>query len=134
VDSLTDADKTFLALTAWKESRGEGRIGMLAVAYSILNRVKAGIGGTTVLDVVTKKWQYSSMTAPGDAMLVQWPHSGDDTWASALEAADMAASGSVPDPTNGATDYCNLAVAQPAWAKVYRQTAVVGHHTFFARN
>ncbi len=128
-----NVDLVMMALTAWREARGEGPQGMLAVAWVIANRVKAGIEGTCALDVVTAKWQFSSLTAPGDAMLIQWPHSSDPAWIEACSAATTAMSGSSADPTGGATDYANLAVCDPAWAKVYKRSAVIGHHTFFTR-
>jgi len=60
-----------LALMLWREARGESDEAKIAVAHTVVNRVAhPGWWGRTVDDVIAKKWQYSSMTDPGDPQLV----------------------------------------------------------------
>src|SRR3990172_10413739 len=80
---LTNATCTqtfYLALAIWREARGEPQLGRTAVGYSILNRVaRPSWWGRTVDEVITKKWQYSSLTDPRDKQLPRWDQSGTNT-------------------------------------------------------
>lgn len=127
---MQDWYKAILALVVWREARGESKEGKLAVANVIRNRVEATHLPDQWDDIIERKWQFSSMTAPGDAMLVQWPHDGDQTWSDSMAAAEHVFSGGC-DNTGGATFYCNLDVCHPAWADTYHQTIKIGRHTFF---
>ena len=129
--NYSDWYKAVLALVIWREARGEGAEGMRAVAHVIKNRVDASHLPDSWDTVIERKWQFSSMTAPGDPMLVQWPIHPDASFAQAMKIAAEVFSGSDPDLTSGATHYCNLNVCHPAWADTLHQVAVIGHHTFF---
>jgi N-acetylmuramoyl-L-alanine amidase len=126
--------KFILALVVWREAGGEGREGMRAVAHVIRNRVLSTKLPDTWDDVIEGKWQFSSMTAPGDGMLVQWPSDKKDgaTFGASMEIAESVFNGTDADPTNGATHYANLHLCDPAWAHTLKQLAVIGNHTFFA--
>ncbi len=77
----------FLARTLWREARGESRATKLAVAHSILNRVaRPSRWGQDVLGVAFKRWQYSSLPAPGDPNLVA-PGARDTAWLECLAIA-----------------------------------------------
>lgn len=119
-----------LALVAWREARGEGRDGMKAVMCVVRNRVNAGMGDWD--HVITKRWQFSSMTAPSDPMLVQWPDSPDAQFQDALLLVDGVFDGSTPDITHGATFYFNPAVVLPTWAASMVKVASIGHHDFYS--
>src|ERR1039458_10023811 len=111
------ANLIFLALCVWRESRGESAEAQLAVAYSILQRVaRGGWWGTDVQSVIGKKWQYSSITTPGDPNLIQWPLSNDPSWDACVHAAQAALTCSLPNPAPGADWYFDGSVNRPGWA------------------
>lgn len=110
---------SLLALCIWRESRGQTILAKLGVAWSIRNRVNhPGWWGTDWASVITKRWQFSSMTAPGDVNLVAWPLPVDTSWHASLDAAQQAYSGTGTDPTNGATHYFDQSLDSnpPNWA------------------
>lgn len=127
-----------LALCAWREARNQGQDGMLAVCWSIRNRVfKAGKTwwGDDWEEVILHKWQYSSFN-PDDpnAKLLPSDPSVDSTWSNALAAAERAYLGWGIDPTRGATHYYNpKIVVAPPW--VGSSTTIfkvqIGDHRFY---
>lgn len=121
-----------LALVIWREARGEPNEGKQAVAHVIRNRVLRTPGQNQWDHVITAKWQFSSMTAPGDRTLVEWPTTPDPQFEACMLIASDAFNGVGDDPTFGATHYANLKVCNPAWAKTMKVAAVIGNHTFFA--
>lgn len=116
-----------LALTMWREARGEGLEGMKAVGCVIRNRVHNG----TWSEIITAKWQFSSLTAPGDAMLVSWPVQNDIQFLEAMALAGGIYTGVLTDNTNGATHYFNPSVVKPKWAASLTKVASIGHHDFY---
>lgn len=127
---------SLLALTAWREARGEGREGMRAVMHVIRNRVVAAPSSIDYGHVITKKWQFSSMTATGDGELVDWPNRPDPAFQLAMDLVPSVMDGSDPDITNGALYYYNPATATSQWFKdniadKMPKVATIGHHEFF---
>ena len=111
------ADITFLALTVWREARGEGSEGKLAVAKCILNRVqKPGWWGKDIMSVVFKKWQFSSLTDPKDPQLTTWPKSDDKAWIESLDIAEKALTWTTGHPAPGADSYYDISISPPKWA------------------
>lgn len=107
----------FLALTTWREARGESYTAKLAVAFSILNRVShPAWWGNDVMSVCFKRLQYSSMTNKGDPNLVAWPSSTDQSWTDSMQASIAAISGSVKNPAPGADSYFDTSISPPDWA------------------
>lgn len=126
------SDLTFLALVVWREARAEPYLGKLAVAYSILNRVaRPSWWGRTLLEVVTKKWQYSSMTDPNDRQLTTWPTSYDSVWTECLTAAQHALEASEPNPAIGADSYYAVSIKAPNWATAETFVVQIGAHRFY---
>lgn len=131
--------RSVLALVIWREARGESHEGRAAVACVIRNRVLATHLEDQWEDVIEKKWQFSSMTAPGDGMLVQWPKQPDAAFEDCMLIATAAIEDTLIDITNGACFYANLAVVPKEssfWSTVannpaHPQTVVIGHHTFY---
>lgn len=114
--------KSVVALCLWREARGEPLDGQRAVLHVIKNR------GGDPLGQVTKKWQFSSMTAVGDSQLILYPTEEqvapfellvDKVWTDDL------------DLTNGATHYFNPSVVLPSWAEGMVKTVSIGHHDFY---
>lgn len=124
----SDFDKSILALTLWREARGEGMDGMRAVGCVIRNRVTPTMGWARVIEA---KWQFSSLTAPGDPELVLWPLPDDLSWQSAMVLAEGVYNGSLTDNTGGATHYFNPSVVLPKWAATLTKTLDIGNHAFY---
>ena len=136
-------DQFVWQLTVWREAMNQGLDGMEAVAWVMINRLKSGKHGGSLMEVCTERLQFSSMTALGDPMTVKWPTHMNVAEANAWRLAEIACSGvedgSVPDPTHGATYYANLATAKSGWffENIVRdtvnhpQTAQINNHTFY---
>ncbi len=111
------ADRAFLALTIWREARGELYEARVGVAMVILNRVlRPSWWGRDVQSVIFKKWQFSSLTDPGDPQLTKWPLTADPSWIDCLEIACSAIDGSLVNPVPGADSYFDISIPAPAWA------------------
>jgi hypothetical protein len=96
---------------------------MYAVLCVIRNR-----GGDRI-NTVEAKWQFSSLTAPDDPMLIQWPADGDPQFELAMSLVTN--SPVLPDITSGATHYFNPNVVLPSWAAKMTKVASIGHHDFY---
>jgi spore germination cell wall hydrolase CwlJ-like protein len=111
------ADITFMALTLWREARGETKEVRRGIAAVIMNRAKnPSWWGHNVMEVLFKKWQFSSMTDPNDKQLTKWPQPNDDIWLECLEIAEMAIEGHFVWKLNGANHYYDVSIPPPAWA------------------
>lgn len=131
-----DEQIEYMARTMWGEARGEGATGMRAVGHVIMNRVKSGSWyGATPKDVVLKKWQFSCWNEndPNRAKLLAVT-TADSEYATALSLAKAIYAGTMPDITNGATNYLALGSLSsvPSWASRMKQVASIGNHTFYA--
>lgn len=129
-------DVSLLALVVWREARGEPRLGKLAVAYSILNRVaRPSWWGSDVSTVAWKKWQYSSMTDPRDLQLAKLPtpyvKAGWEMWQESLEVALRAYLREEENPAPGADSYFADTIAPPKWADPSKFVVKIGHHSFY---
>lgn len=136
---MSDIDT--LARTIFGEARGEGVVGMEAVAAVIMNRVNADLGndkkpdwwGEGVKAVCLKPWQFSCWNEndPNREKLVSVT-TRDPWFAHAVEIAKRAVKGELPDPTNQADHYCTETVApHTSWAKGKTPVARIGRHVFF---
>lgn len=129
---------SLMALCAYFEAQDQGEQGMLAVCWTMVNRVDTpGVTwwGDDEEDVILKKWQYTAMRVakPLDEILP-----GDPTknlvWGAALRMAERAYLRMGVDPTNGATHYyAPKIVAEPKWVKapgtVFK--CQIGDHLFY---
>lgn len=102
---MNPEDLFMVALCCWREARNQLEDGMTAVAWVIRNRSLKH--QTSPYFEVTKKLQFSSITAPGDTQLSIWPIEADGRWQDALQIAQKVWAGSMVDPTDGATLYYN---------------------------
>ena len=117
------------ALCAWREARGEGRDGIRSVLHVIENRANAA--GKSWAEIVYAKWQFSSMTAPGDPELDLIPKAPDPIFEECCELADAIFDDKDFDLTQGATHYFADSIPMPSWAAAMTQTVKIGHQTFF---
>lgn len=111
------AELAFMALTLWREARGESALCKTAVAHSILNRVnRPSWWGRDVMGVIFKKWQYSSLTDPKDPQLTKWPAKDDVSWQECLVITDKVLRGLLDNPAPGADSYHDISIPAPKWA------------------
>lgn len=139
---VTDKDRDVLARTLWGEARGEGLAGMVAVAWSIRNRVdmdlhndgKPDWWGEGYTEVCQKPYQFScwNKSDPNQPYLSGAKQIPFRELAQCRVAADQVIDGKVTDPTGGATHYYATTMPKaPAWAAKAKQTLKLGHHIFF---
>lgn len=128
---------TILSKTLWAEARNQGDDGMAAVAWVVLNRVKARRlrWGLTPKDACLAPMQFSCWNAgtPSRAQLhAMSPADPKLDAASSIAQRALAVPPVLPDPTHGATSYyAPAAVATPYWAVGHKPCAVIGGHVFF---
>ena len=125
------SDKVFLALAVWREARGEPIACQYAVANSVVNRVhRPSWWGKSVMEVLFKKWQFSSLTNPNDKQLATWPKD-DDSWKQCLQVASDAIYGTAPDPAPHADSFFDDSIPPPKWAKANMFVGKIGHMSFY---
>jgi len=157
----TDQEIDVMARTLWGEARGEPYTGIVAVAWVILNRARADVGGDGkpdwwgegILGVCCKPWQFSCWNEndPNRAKMLALKE-GDWTFDRmrfvARQTAQLAFDGDTGerdaaggerarrhvDPTDGAVAYLTsklLATAPPKWALGRTPCCTIGAHAFF---
>lgn len=131
-----------LATMIYGEARGEAEKGMVAVAYTAVNRS----GKKTVCKVVLSPKQYSifngnpTLRAAALSLHLE-PRQKNiidkESWRKSLEVAKAVMRKEVGDPTNGATHYLAPTVMRlkkykyPKWSKQYQLAAVIDNHRFY---
>jgi spore germination cell wall hydrolase CwlJ-like protein len=137
---MTDAekDRDVLARTLYGEARGESLAGMVAVAWTIRNRVNDGKAkswwGEGYAGVCLKPYQFScwNKNDPNFPFLSGAKPIPVGEMAKAVMVATAVMDGAYPDPTGGATHYYATTMPKaPAWAAKAKQTLKLGHHVFF---
>lgn len=108
---MSHADYFMMALCLWREARGEGRPGQVAVGCVVRNRTLRN--HSTFYEEVVKPWQFSSITAKGDPQLSLYPLPMDAQWQQCSTLAQSIVNGEVQDVTGGATLYWNPKAIDP---------------------
>ncbi|MEN5032530.1 cell wall hydrolase [Pseudomonas sp. Ps21-P2] len=136
--TVTDKDRDVLARTVYGEARGEGLAGMVAVAWTIRNRVNDGQEkswwGEGYAGVCQKPYQFSCWNRgdPNYPFLSGARQIPFSELAQCQIAADQVIDGKVPDPTGGATHYYATTLSKaPEWAARAKRTLKLGDHVFF---
>ncbi len=143
----TQADLDDAARTVWAEARGEGDLGMVAVACVLVNRWRKpcwwsrdkgdDIPDDTLQAVCRDPWQFScwNLNDPNREKLLALS-AADPMFRRAmvvvLQAIDIA--GTDKDPSRGATHYHTTAMGFPtSWGdrSKYEERAVIFHHRFY---
>ena len=128
-DSLPSRqDIRVMALNMYHEARGEGRLGMLAVGWVVLNRMADKSYPDTVAGVIYQGCQFS-WVCDGRS---DRPRDGN-AWRRALEVAAELLSRSVPDPTGGAMWYHASWLRNPSFGSDVARAARIGRHIFYTR-
>lgn len=134
VVTVTDnSEADTLARTMYGEARGEGAIGMQAVANVVVNRAnRGGWYGLTISEVCKKPKQFScwNKTDPNYKKITSVTLD-DPTFATAFQLAMQAVAGTLPDITSGATEY-HAKTIKPNWNwEKLVQVANIGNHVFY---
>tara|TARA_B100000686_G_scaffold340537_2_gene416398 strand:- start:50 stop:535 length:486 start_codon:yes stop_codon:yes gene_type:complete len=122
-----------LTLNMYWEARGEGEVGLRAVAHVTLNRVRSLLFPDSICDVVAQGGQ----NAQGGACQFSWWCDGLDDWPYDMRMwrashtiARKVMLGRDSDPTSGALWY-HADYVIPYWADDYIQTVQIGPHIFY---
>lgn len=117
-----------MALNMYWEARGEGSDGMIAVGWTVLNRMRSRRFPSTPCDVVYQGgqrrgcefswWCDGRSDRPRDAR----------SWQLAQRLAERVLMAPPPDPTGGALYYHATSV-RPGWA--HTRTTRIGQHLFY---
>jgi len=128
-----------LARTLWGEARGEGELGIEAVACVIANRVaiaEKGRGprmfGTGTFESACRFPYQFSCWLPSDPNLEKLKSVTEDDRAFrvCMGIAEIAVSGNLEDITVSATHYHTKQI-KPAWAAGKAPCATIGNHLFY---
>lgn len=132
-----DLSVDVLARTLYGEARGEGSIGMQAVANVVLNRVKIAQDkegfwwGSTIIQVCQKPYQFSCWNrSDPNFRKLQAVDKSDLYFATALRIAQRAVAGTLEDITSGATHYHAKGI-EPYWTRNEKPIATIGRHIFY---
>jgi N-acetylmuramoyl-L-alanine amidase len=123
-----------LSLNIYHEARGEPDTGQLAVAYVTLNRARSN--NMSVCDVVVEPHQFSWTTGGVMMRMKGWTlmpsRVPKDLKAlhKAVAIAELAMSGGVEDPTQGAVFY-HADYVSPYWRSGMTQIVGIGQHLFY---
>lgn len=131
-----------LATMIYGEARGEAEKGMVAVAYTAVNRAV----NKTVCGVVLSPKQYSifnnnpALKAAAMSLHLEPKQKNiidKESWKKALAVAKIVIRKEINDPVMGSTHYISDNVMKtkgylyPKWSKEYTQVAIIGEHRFF---
>lgn len=110
----SDYELFMLALTVWRESRGEPLPAKVGVAWTIRNRViRPSWWGKTWVNVVLCPEQFSCYNR-SDPNSTKFPLETDSSWADSMSTAQQVYQGIVSDPTGGADHYFS-GDGTPSW-------------------
>jgi hypothetical protein len=131
----SDGETTCLASAIYFEARGEGRLGELAVAQVVINRVKDPAFPKTICGVVYQnanelhRCQFS-FACDGVADRI----TDKASWREALDVAE----GVLKNPSEmvladvGNSTHYHATFVSPQWARKMKLVDMIGHHVFYA--
>lgn len=117
-----------LAITIWREARGEGMAGMTGVYHVIMNRALADREGwpSDPEQVCLQPYQFSCWNSL-DPQRKLYPNRGDVQYQQAQYIANL----DPTDPTGGATAYFDSSITAPSWADPKLFTVAIGRLRFY---
>jgi N-acetylmuramoyl-L-alanine amidase len=148
INHINPQEEQCLATMVYGEARGESETGMIAVAYSAINRVQASNGKKSLCDVVLAPKQYSVFNYNAAfkelaSRIESRPSTNNsleqDAWKRAHKVTHLVMTKAVKDPTMGATHYLAPIVMKskkyhtPKWAKEYKLVMTIDNHLFYKR-
>lgn len=122
-----------LGLLIWREARGESITTQYQVGHTVKNRLEnPSWWGKTWIEVITKKWQYSSLTDPRDKQLTRWPNGLDDNkFGQCLQIAYNIYFGNAVVPFPEADSYYDDSIKPPKWATPAKRLGKLDHIVFY---
>jgi N-acetylmuramoyl-L-alanine amidase len=126
-------DRAVMALTVWREARGESYAAKIGMAWVIRNRSEdAGKRWhRSIAEVCLQPLQFSCYN-PTDPNAVKMPRLKDLSFVECLSAVVEVMKAEAVDPTRGANHYHALAPGkEPAWADESKLTAIIGRTRFY---
>ncbi|MCB1971526.1 MAG: cell wall hydrolase [Geminicoccaceae bacterium] len=127
--------KRLFALNMYHEARSEGREGMVAIGWVVLNRVADPKYPDTITGVITQKrgrhcewgwWCDGKSDKPTEPKMWEMAQSLTD---------EMLGANPPADPTGGALWFQESFRKRPGWmGSDVRETTTIGRHNFFGRN
>jgi spore germination cell wall hydrolase CwlJ-like protein len=128
------SDEALATLTIWTEAQGESFEGKVAVGEVIRERMRRKYASDgTVAGTVARRYQFSAWNDDHQdntllirALKLDWGDVGIPECQRAWEKS------ATTNYVSKAVLYCNLAVAQPDWAKPEKLVAKIEHHSFFS--
>jgi spore germination cell wall hydrolase CwlJ-like protein len=128
-----------LARTLWGEARGEGELGIRAIACVIKNRFNerkwySFLNGThTIAGVCKKPWQFScwNKSDPNYKKMLSVTLENDPAFKVCWQAAGEAVDGYIDDITFGANHYFATWIKRPKWAENMKFCCSIGQHNFY---
>lgn len=129
---ITHREISCLEANVWHESRGEGLLGMMAVAKTTLNRARSEGWPPDVCKVVHQARQYSWTSLPKRKQKIKLKNSIDRQSYSLVQLATQLAISSDYvgyDYMQGADHYHATSV-NPSWNKKMEVVMVIGNHKF----
>lgn len=135
VVTLKKGDVDTLARVLWGEARNQGREGMEAVGWVVVNRVRqpGSRFPDTVSAVCRQPFQFSCLNSSDpNSRKCNAVDERDPAFLLALEVAASVLGGQVPDPTHGSQYYFVSHMKDPpAWRKAMVLKATIGAHSFY---
>jgi spore germination cell wall hydrolase CwlJ-like protein len=130
---LKEGELRLLSQTIYAEARGEpdAFCSMAAVAFVVVNRMRDPQQrfGRGLKGVVHQPAQFSVWNGSRAKLLAVGP--ADPSYILAQLAAAAVLTGTIADPTAGATHFVNTSIPAPPWARRMTLAAVIGRHHFF---
>jgi N-acetylmuramoyl-L-alanine amidase len=124
VAQVDEASLTCLAKVVHHEARNQPRSGQVAVAQTLVNRMKAGGRfGSTICEVANQPGQYFKTAA--------YQPRQDDTWDAALDVARDTLSGHEDQVVPGAIFFRAAYSPQTSFFRSRQRVAAVGDHVFY---
>ncbi|ADE15048.1 cell wall hydrolase SleB [Nitrosococcus halophilus Nc 4] len=129
--NLNEKEVRCLALNLYWEARSEGREGMVAVGWVVLNRMDDSRYPATVCSIVYQG---------GESPPCEWNWWCDgrsdrprekEAWKKAQKVAQLLLTHPPPDPTQGALWYHHTSTKTPPWLRKRKRTALIGKHVFY---
>lgn len=128
-------DQFIASLAIWREARGCSLAAMTGVWWVIQNRANdvAKRWPTTIAEVVTEPWQFSSFNATDPNAVLIPTRNNSVEYAAFLNCMLVVSSPLGGDPTSGANSYHSVPSSkpQPTWADPTKHTVDIGPFKFF---
>jgi spore germination cell wall hydrolase CwlJ-like protein len=123
----TSLDVFCLAKNIYHEAKGEGDLGMYAVAQVTVNRLHHGQWGNTICDVVMSYKQFSWANNKS----IRWKHQRGPSWERSKEMAEEVLSRGLRVPALNNALFYHATYVNPRWASNKYYIAQIGQHIFY---